>query len=191
MPRRRTTPRKERKRVVKVQLHPRPERKSRTHDDTCPYGYIDRLVQAHHEGLRQARIAVAWLLDVKADKDGHLTLGRMRKASDLDREFRDFDLVVLLNSKAWKELGAKQRAALVDHELCHATVAEDKNGEPIKDERDRLCYRMRRHDIEEFNAVVKRHGCYLSDVAEFVRQAMHNPTPQALFDMAEKNGDQK
>lgn len=168
----RKTARKERKKVVKVQYAPRPAKKSK--DEACPYYHLDQQL-AHHEGLSKARIAVAWLLDVKPDKDGHLTLGRCRKATDLDREFRDFDLVILLNAVAWKQLEPKQRAALVDHELHHATEATDKNGDPILDERDRKCYRLKKHDLEEFHAVVKRHGLYLSDVAEFVRQATEAP----------------
>jgi hypothetical protein len=172
MPRTRKTPRKERKRVVKVQFVPRPAKKSKTPDPLDPYAILDAMVRDHHDDLAQARIAVAWMLDVKADRDGHLTLGRCKKATDLDREFREFDLVILLNAQAWKELEPKQRVAVVDHFLCRATVAEDKNAEPIKDERDRLCYRMRTPDIVEFMNVVKRHGLYLADVAEFVKQAI-------------------
>lgn len=175
MPRQRKTARKERKRVVKVQFAPRPAKKPKTADLACPYHWIDTMVSANHTDLKEAKIAVAWLLDVKPDRDGHLTLGRCRKATDLDREFRDFDLVVMLNAKAWKELGEKQRAALVDHELHHAAIATDKNGEPILDERDRHCYRLRKHDIEDFHAVVRVHGIYLSDIGEFIRQAEAAP----------------
>jgi hypothetical protein len=175
MPRQRKTARKERKRQVKVQFIPRPPKARKPPDPLDPYGYLDRLVMAHHEPLADAKIALAWLLDVKPDCDGHLTLGRCRKATDLDREFREFDLVILLNAAAWRTLNEQQRAALVDHELCHATIAQDKHGEPILDERDRKCYRLRKHDIEEFHAVVKRHGVYLSDIAEFIRSAEQAP----------------
>jgi hypothetical protein len=172
----RTTPRKPRKKVVKVQYLPRPAKKVKpgTTGDN-PYTYVDYLIQQHHEDLRDAKVAVAWMLDVKADKDGHLVLGKCKKASDLDREFRDFDIVVLLNAEAWKQLDDKQRAALVDHELCHATEQCDKNGEPVLDERDRKVYRMRKHDIEEFTCIVKRYGTYKSDLEEFVRQAIQAP----------------
>lgn len=171
----RKTPRKERRKVVKVQFVPRPARKTKPPDPAEPYGYLDQLVKDHHHELADAKIAVAWMLDVKPDRDGHLTLGKCRKATDLDREFREFDFVVLLNSKAWTALEPKQRAALVDHECCHAAVATDKSGEVMLDERGRKCWRMRKHDIEEFTAVVKRHGIYLGDLAEFVRHATEAP----------------
>jgi hypothetical protein len=173
MARRRATPRKERKRVVKVQYLERPKRVKKD-DDACPYSLIGRLVEEHHPDLKDAKIAVAWMLDVKADRDGHLTLGRCKKASDLDREFREFDIVVLLNSKAWKQLEPGQRLALVDHELCHARL-QKKDSEPVRDERDRLCYRIAKHDVEEFHAIVKRHGLYLNDIAELVRAAAESP----------------
>lgn len=156
-----------------MQAIPRPTRKSK--DPAEPYGILDRVVAEWHEPLHKASIALAWMLDVKPDRDDHLVLGKCKKASDLDREFREFDIVILLNAKAWRELNEKQRTALIDHELCHATPSLDKNGEVILDERDRICYRTRKHDIEEFHAVVKRHGMYLSDLAEFMKSLQDAP----------------
>ena len=180
MARQRKTARKERKRGVKVQVVPRPP-KSKKIDPLDPYAILDALVRDHHTDLAQARIAVAWQLDVKADRDGHLLLGRCRKATDLDREFREFDLVILLNAQAWKMLEPKQRLAEVDHELTHATVSLDKNGQDVVDERDRKCYRIKRHDIEEFTSIVKRHGLYLSDVAVFAQEAIKHLGQKPLF----------
>jgi hypothetical protein len=89
----------------------------------------------------------------KKDKDGRLVLGRMKKASELDRELHEHDLVLLLNREMWKVFGEKQRTALVDHELCHADEALDPNGEAIEDAHGRKQYRIRKHDLEEFAAV--------------------------------------
>lgn len=172
---RRKTPRPPRKKVVKVQLIPRPESKPRKPDPIEPYGYLDRLTK-HHEHLSEARIALAWMLDVKADADGHLTLGKCKKATDLDREFREFDFVILLNATAWKQFSELQRAALVDHELHHAgLVLNKKTGDPVEDERGRKVYRVRKHDLEEFRGVVKRHGLYKSDLEEFARTCQEAP----------------
>jgi Putative phage metallopeptidase len=176
MARLRKTPRKPRAKVVRVQFVPRPERKPKKPDPDCPYGYLDDLVEKQiHRHLDQAKIAIAWMLDVKADKDGHLVLGKCKKATDLDREFREFDFVILLNSRAWKSLKENQRAALVDHELHHAGVVVDKNGEPVYDERSRKCYRIKKHDIEEFHAVVKDHGLYKHDLESFARACQQSP----------------
>lgn len=176
---RRKTPRPARKKSVKVQLIPRPEKKSREPDPIEPYGYLDRLVRDHNH-LDQARIALAWMLDVKADIDGHLVLGKCKKATDLDREFREYDFVILLNATAWKHFSEKQRAALVDHELHHAALAKDKKtGDPVMDERGRRVYRIRKHDIEEFKGVVARHGLYKHDLEDFARTCNESPLYKA------------
>ena len=185
MKRTRKTPRKERKRIVKVQVVPRPPKGKKAPDPLDPYAILDSLVRDHHTDLAQARIAVAWLLDVHADRDGRLKLGDCKKATDLDREFREFDIVILLNAQTWKEFDPKQRLAVVDHYLCRATVSVDKNGENIKDERDRLCYRKRLPDIVEFNEIVKRHGLYLADVAAFAQEAIKHLGQKPLFPAAE------
>jgi hypothetical protein len=183
----RKTPRKPRRKVVKVQFHPRPPKSKKPPDPMDPYQYIDEMVAGTHDDLKDAKIAVAWMLDVKADRDGHLKLGACKKATDLDREFRDFDLVIMLNSAAWKSFDPKRKLAVIDHYLCRAAVSEDKNGDPIFDERDRKCYRPRRPDIEEFKGVISRHGLYMNDLVDFFRAASETP----LFNAAEKNGDAK
>lgn len=175
MVRRRTAkPRKERRKAVKVQYVPRPDKK-RKPPDPDPYRFLDAMVGDTHDDLAGAKIAIAWMHDVKPDRDGHLVLGKAKKATDLDREFREFDLVILLNAAAWKSLSEEQRFALMDHELCHCTVALDKNDNPILDERERKCYRMRKHEIEEFHGVVKRHGLYTHTLQELVRVATETP----------------
>lgn len=56
----------------------------------------------------------------------------------------------------------------MDHELCHAAPAYDEDtGEQKVDAADRLVWRVRRHDIEEFRSVVTHHGCYKADLEKF------------------------
>jgi hypothetical protein len=128
---------------------------------------VNETVKAHHDHLRNAKIAIAWMVGQKKDKDGRLVLGRMKKASELDRELHEHDLVLLLNREMWKVFGEKQRTALVDHELCHADEALDPNGEAIEDAHGRKQYRIRKHDLEEFAAVVRRHGLWKADLETF------------------------
>jgi hypothetical protein len=130
----------------------------------------------HHSHLDDAKIAVAWMLDVKANVDGFLVLGKCKKQSDLDREMREFDFVIFLNSTTWKQFNEKQRAALMDHELCHAGVAEDKkSGDQVLDERGRKVYRIKKHDIEEFESVIRRHGLYKRDLQRFAKACAEGP----------------
>jgi len=133
------------------------------------YHLLDELVRQHHADLRDARIALAWCTSWKPDVDGHVTLGKCKKASDLDRELAAFDFIILLRRSFWLDLRVedRQRRALLDHELCHAALKLDERGEPIEDERGRKVYRVRKHDLEEFNAIVERHGMWTGDIETF------------------------
>jgi len=133
------------------------------------FALIAKIIERHHADLTQARVAVAWNLSWKPDADGVKTIGKLRKASDLDRELSggEWDFVILLSKEWWErpltsELTEKERdadrAALIDHELEHITEALSANGEPKIDERGRKRYRLRKHDITEFAAILYRHG---------------------------------
>jgi hypothetical protein len=135
------------------------------------YALLDELVNTHHQDLVHARIGLAWCTSWKPDVDGRVTLGKCKKASDLDREVAAFDFVILLSAKFWQDMFTTQlqRRALLDHELMHAAVAHDKSGEPLYDERGRRVYRMRRHDLEEFSVIAERYGCYKRDIEHFAQ----------------------
>jgi hypothetical protein len=118
------------------------------------YRLLRELVMAYHEHLKDARIALAWCTSWKPDVDGRVTLGKCKKASDLDRELATFDFIILLKKSFWQDLAVTpdQRRALLDHELCHAGVKlDERTGEPVYDERGRKVYRVVKHDVEEFS----------------------------------------
>jgi hypothetical protein len=144
-----------------------------TEDGAPMYARLTEILETHHEELLQhhARIALAWATAWKADVDGRLVLGKCKKASDLDRELAPFDFVILLNREFWQDprVSDEARTALLDHELMHAAVAYDENGHAKEDVRGRSVFRIRKHDIEEFADIVKRHGCYKHDLEAFAR----------------------
>lgn len=80
----------------------------------------------------------------------------------------------------------EQRIALLDHELCHAApMLDDRTQEQVVDERGRKVWRMVKHDIEEFGAIVQRHGLYKADLEKFgaeilkkARTEPHTPCEQ-------------
>jgi hypothetical protein len=148
------------------------------------YAMLDDLVEEHHDEITNARIALAWALSWKPDVDGHVKLGQMKKASDLDRELHPFDFVCLLNAEWWQDgrVVDAQRRALLDHELCHATVKLDEDGEPARDSKDRVVYRLRKHDIEEFSEIVARHGCYKRDLETFAAALRRAPKQASLLE---------
>ena len=130
------------------------------------YKTARKIIKKYHKGLRKAHIGLVWRTSLKADRDGHLMLGKCVKVGDLAKEFIPYDFLILLNKEVWTRLDKKQQKALLDHELFHAAPAYDKHGTHKKDERGRYCFRTRRHQLEEFNAIVARHGAYLPDIEE-------------------------
>jgi hypothetical protein len=131
------------------------------------YRLLRDLVNEHHEEISEARIALAWNTSWRPDVDGRVTLGKCKKATDLDRELAEWDFIILLRKSFWqaREVKDEQRTALLDHELCHAGVRRDeRTGDPVRDERRRLVFRTVKHDVEEFQAIVQRHGCWKGDL---------------------------
>jgi len=159
---------------------PTHERIDPTADPQKVYPLLKSLVKTHRSDLADAKIAIAWRYGWKKNKDGQLVLGKCKKAGDLDKQFHDQDFVIILNYEAWTtHLTPPQRTALMHHELEHAAISEDQNGNPKLDARGRQMYRVRKHDIEEFQSIIKTYGCYKSDIEEFVRAAVKSPKPPA------------
>lgn len=145
------------------------------------YPMLNELIEKHHEDLTNARIALAWNLSWKPDVDGRVTLGKCKRASDLDRELADYDFVIILRQEFMEDAAVEdwQRVALLDHELSHAALKYDpKTGEPVEDERGRKVYRMVKHDIEEFSSVVARHGIYKRDLEHFAMALQQSKAKQ-------------
>ncbi len=153
-------------------------------DQSGVYPLLDDLVKRLRPDLVECRLALAWKNGWKKNKDGQLVLGKCKKVSELDKEYAHHDFIIILNKEAWAHLNDEQRRALLFHELCHAAIATDPNGNPKKDARNRQMYRVKKHDIEEFGEVIVHFGCYLDDIENFVRTAMNSPKPPAptLFD---------
>lgn len=137
------------------------------------YERLCSIIDTHHTELSRmnVRVALAWCTSWKPDVDGRVILGKCKKASDLDRELYPFDFVILLNQDFWlnPRVSDVQRQALLDHELCHAAIAYDEDGDPKVDARGRTVYRIRKHDLEEFSDIASRHGCWKRDIEDFMR----------------------
>lgn len=151
-----------------------------------PYQILDKMRLFHGE-LQEANIAIAWRKRLSTDKDGHLVLGKCMRASDLQRELADYDFVILLNREIWGDevFTEDKKRALMDHELCHAARAFDAEGNEQRDERGRPVWRTRKHDIEEFQEIVKRHGCYKKDLERFADELLKKRAAPLFAPIAE------
>lgn len=167
-----TTPKPKKRKKVTVKLLDRVHAGKTTE----PYRLMDGLINEKHEHLKDAKIAIAWRFGWTQDADGRLKLGQVKKGSDLDREMHQHDFVILLNHEAWNRggLNEEQRLAWVDHQLCHCQVVVDANGEPKTDEQGRTVWRIRKHDIEEFQDIVARHGLYSGDLEKFAQAGLND-----------------
>lgn len=158
-----------------------------------PYRVMRQIREKYHQDLHEAKIALAWRKKLKHDQDGHLILGRCVKASDLQRELAVWDFVILLNAEIWndKSFTIDKKRALIDHELCHATPALDGDGHERRDEKNRPVFRIRKHDIEEFRDVVRRHGCYKRDLEEFAKALLEKKDAPLLAAMEQETKGKK
>lgn len=141
------------------------------------YELTQELIDKHHEHLDEAVIAIMWRRGWNADQDGRLTLGKMCKVQERDKRLHGKDFVMLLNRDAVDELkdaDDRMLRALVDHELCHASVNLTEDGEVARDDYGRPEWRIRKHTIEEFHEIVARHGSWKDDVRSFVEVALES-----------------
>lgn len=138
------------------------------------YVMLRKMLKRYHTELCHAKVALAWRIALKPDKDGHLVLGKCLKQSDLQKEFHKYDFVILLNKEVWNDekFDKKKKYALIDHELCHAAPQINKKGKQKKDERGRYVFRSRAHELEEFRCIVERHGCYKRDLELFAESLL-------------------
>jgi hypothetical protein len=150
---------------------------------------MNDLIGRFHPHLAQADIAILWRYGWKRCRDGHLKGGEMRLCAEVDRELHGFDFVMALNFKLWSELDENCQVAIIDHELCHAQVDSDDEGNVRMDEKGRICYRIKKHDLEEFTSIVGRHGQYRQGVKDMVETALEyvdRPLLKLAADKAEE-----
>lgn len=157
----------------------------RIHEDAHPaiFGLLHELVAKFHANIVDAEIGLVWINNVEADKDGHLLFGRAKLVGALEKEFHDADFVIQLNKRAWGLLPDQGKTALLDHELSHCGVTfHEKTGAPK--------WRMVKHDVEDFTAIVRRHGLWHSGMEVFVNAAMRREqTPLFVEKVNEGTGE--
>lgn len=138
---------------------------------------VEDIVHRWHPGLARARIVSLMRPDCPTSR-GKEQWAAMRKATPAERAMLDgaADYVLIVALDVWTKLPAPQRLALIDHELCHAGGQNLDTGE----------WTMEPHDLEEFVAVIDRHGAWRSDVEQFLRAAQRVALPQMTLDEIER-----
>lgn len=144
---------------------------------TQMYNLMDELIAAYHSELAMANIVLAWNVAMKPDRDGNIPLGKVRKASELDRKLHGFDVVVEINKEHWDDPATtiNNRRAILDRLLCEARPVLDEDNVPKEDEDGKIVYYCRKAPIQEYPEVIERHGIYhpkLRTLAELLKRKL-------------------
>ena len=122
------------------------------------YKILKKVIKEERDDIKKVRIALAYHKGWRRDTDNVRKLGAVKKCSDLDKEFSEFDFRIELNAEAFPHMADREKERLIFHELMHIQPSYDKNGEQVRDDKDRLVYRVRKHDREDFLAVYQKYG---------------------------------
>jgi hypothetical protein len=143
------------------------------------------LIPQYHAHLIDARILYLFTTQQRKKCD-RARLASAQKFSDLQRYlsslhfadgreasiFTGADFLMLVGRVEWEDLTTAQRRALVDHELSHMGRVEK-----ITDTGVEGRWAILGHDLEEFAAVIQRHGLWRQearDMAQVMQQLSLN-----------------
>lgn len=120
-----------------------------------------KIINKHHQHLKHSGIAY---LFKKKMKHAGLASKASEKIRLVTEEIgQQIDFIITINWQVWIAIDAKQKKALVDHELYHCRY--NTRGEELKP-------MLLKHDLEEFTEIVARHGLWtrgLEHLAEVMR----------------------
>jgi hypothetical protein len=130
-------------------------------------GHVEKMRASHHEELEGVTIAPLFVFDSEESSlsvlkhGGYWAAATMRITPLKDRALGIADAQIVIDRACWAKYSARQRNALVDHELTHLTRKIDKEtGEMVTDALDRPKLILRKHDHQFgwFDEVAQRHG---------------------------------
>lgn len=137
------------------------------------YAIAEKIIKDCRADLKDVKIGFAWGLGWRPNADRILQLGKCTKRNDLDRELDAYDFIIILNKDAWPTLEARHKERLIYHQLEHAQLTRDNNGEPKKNDRGRFVCRIKKHDFEEFQSVIKKYGLS-DDLSKLAQAGIHD-----------------
>jgi len=110
--------------------------------------------------------------DTAAITDDKVVAGMCIRVDDRNYTIHGFDFVIEIAKDVWDEADDTFRVALMDHELGHVGIRFDADDDdPRRDDKtDRVKTFSKRHDVEEFEDVLERHGAYHKALREFLKK---------------------
>lgn len=142
------------------------------------------IIKAHRPKLEILKIAYVFR-DVAPVSGGKTTVGMCYRSDDRNFVLHHFDFIIEIGKDVWDDASDDFRRAIMDHELGHIHINLDESGTPIRDEKTgRWKVGIRKHDVEEFDEILERHGTYHSDLRKFLNGWARKK------DLAKKSADQ-
>jgi len=155
-----------------------------------PMVFYKRLLQFHPD-LEANEPSVAFLMrDYQEIFGGKQVLGTCSMPRVNGRQSKLFDWMLeqtvgyvpdflfTFETEWWNEADDRLKTILMDHEMCHARQAIDKDGCPRA---NRMTgdpvYCIVEHDVTEFNAIVARYGAWSPDIKSFIESVNTDPVP--------------
>ena len=123
------------------------------------------IIPTYHPELATARIRYVYC-DKAGSKGGKPVNGKVRKISGVLEFLLDTDFVMEIALDRWNEMTPEQRQALIDHmlERCWGEEDEEDAGAEMK-------WTLREPDVQEFSSILRRHGAWNDDLADFASVA--------------------
>ncbi len=121
-----------------------------------------KLIEKYHSHLTEARIIYLFRSGRWTSKRKDV-FGHAEKAGPKVKYLTDgTDFIITIHADSWPHLPQSAKEALVDHQLCHCSRGDDdKDGEPT--------WYIEPHSVEDFNAIIRRHGLWAEDLKLFMK----------------------
>jgi len=145
------------------------------------------IIAANRPGLVDAKICYMFREKASITRD-KVIAGRCIRVDDRNYSIHKYDFLIEIAMDLWQEANDDFKKALMDHELGHAGIVRDENGELELDDKGRIRTYVNLHDIEEFSDVLARHGAYHEALRQFLqafadRKSKTKKAPEAEEDL--------
>lgn len=115
-----------------------------------------KIIAKHHPELVNIRMTYSFSLKPKRTK-GMIALAWVQRPNKLLQYFSgENDILMFIDKKVWELAKPEEKEALIDHELCHIVYSENRKGDPV--------YKLRDHEVFEFNEIILRYGGWSSNL---------------------------
>ena len=118
------------------------------------YTVMAEVINEYHSNLRNCKIKCLFY-DKPRKRAGKIILATAEAVSAKYNYLTGIDFIISIYDEAWEVMADQEKTALLDHELNHCSVGENKDGEPV--------YTIVPHDVEDFRVIIERYGADWAD----------------------------